>query len=411
MTEKRKLAAILAADVVGFSRLTGSDEEGTLARLRTLWSDLIAPTIAVHNGRVVKRTGDGSIIEFRSVVDAVRCAIEVQNGMMERNAGLPPERRIEFRVGIHLGDVVEESDGDLMGDGVNIVARLEGIADPGGICLSEDAYRQVRDRIGWTDGRTVAIKYRWSEGRPERVAEIAAEFVQQKVNVIVTYGAAVATFKQATTSIPIVLLANDPVGSGLVASLSRPGGNVTGVSLQAPESAGRRLELLRQIVPSLRRLAILFYATYPAAMLEKDNVEAVARNLGLEVQPHGIRGAEDIAPVFDALKGRADALYVIANSANGARIATLALSVRLPTTFEHAGPVRAGALMSYGPDLVVLSRRQADFVDKILHGAKPGELPIEQPTKFNLAINLKTAEALGLTVPPVLVTTADEVIE
>jgi TolB-like protein/class 3 adenylate cyclase len=147
MTEKRKLAAILAADVVGFSRLTGSDEEGTLARLRTLWSDLITPTIAVHNGRVVKRTGDGVLIEFRSVVDAVRCAIEVQNGMVERNAGLPPERRIEFRLGIHLGDVVEESDGDLMGDGVNIAARLEGIADPGGICLSEDAYRQVRDRL------------------------------------------------------------------------------------------------------------------------------------------------------------------------------------------------------------------------------------------------------------------------
>ena len=147
MTEKRKLAAILAADVVGFSRLTGSDEEGTLARLRTLWSDLIDPTIAVHNGRVVKRTGDGSIIEFRSVVDAVRCAIEVQNGMVERNAGLPPERRIEFRIGIHLGDVVEESDGDLMGDGVNIAARLEGIAKPGAICLSEDAYRQVKSRL------------------------------------------------------------------------------------------------------------------------------------------------------------------------------------------------------------------------------------------------------------------------
>jgi adenylate cyclase len=147
MTEKRKLAAILAADVVGFSRLTGSDEEGTLARLRTLWSDLIAPTISVHNGRVVKRTGDGSILEFPCVVDAVRCAIGVQNGMVERNAGLPPERRIEFRIGIHLGDVVEESDGDLMGDGVNIAARLEGIADPGGICLSEDAFRQVRDRL------------------------------------------------------------------------------------------------------------------------------------------------------------------------------------------------------------------------------------------------------------------------
>ncbi|MGO9328699.1 MAG: adenylate/guanylate cyclase domain-containing protein [Steroidobacteraceae bacterium] len=147
MTETRKLAAILAADVVGYSRLVGSDEDRTLARLRAMRSDLIDPTIAVHNGRVVKRTGDGILVEFRSVVDAVRCAIEVQNGMVERNVGLPPERRIEFRVGIHLGDVVEESDGDLMGDGVNIASRLEGIAKPGAICLSEDAYRQVRARL------------------------------------------------------------------------------------------------------------------------------------------------------------------------------------------------------------------------------------------------------------------------
>jgi TolB-like protein len=147
MAETRKLAAILAADVVGYSRLAGADEDRTLARLRALRSDLIDPTIAVHNGRVVKRTGDGILIEFRSVVDAVRCAIEMQNGMVERNAGLPPERRIEFRVGIHLGDVVEESDGDLMGDGVNIAARLEGMAKPGAICLSEDAYRQVKSRL------------------------------------------------------------------------------------------------------------------------------------------------------------------------------------------------------------------------------------------------------------------------
>ena len=147
MAETRKLAAIVAADIVGFSRLAGSDEDRTLARLRALRSDLIDPTITVHHGRVVKRTGDGSLVEFRSVVDAVRCAIEVQNGMVERNAGLPPERRIEFRIGIHLGDVVEESDGDLMGDGVNIAARLEGIAAPGAICLSEDAYRQVKSRL------------------------------------------------------------------------------------------------------------------------------------------------------------------------------------------------------------------------------------------------------------------------
>ena len=147
MDESRKLAAILAADVVGFSRLAGADEDRTLARLRALRSDLIDPTIAVHKGRVVKRTGDGAIVEFRSVVDAVRCAIEIQNSMIERNAGLPPERRIEFRIGIHLGDVVEESDGDLMGDGVNIAARLEGVAQPGAICLSEDAYRQVKSRL------------------------------------------------------------------------------------------------------------------------------------------------------------------------------------------------------------------------------------------------------------------------
>src|SRR5512140_210274 len=147
MAETRKLAAILAADVVGYSKLAGADEERTLARMRALRSDLIDPTIAVHHGRVVKRTGDGSIVEFRSVVDAVRCAIEIQNGMVERNAGLPPDRRIEFRIGVHLGDVVEESDGDLMGDGVNIAARLEGIANPGGICLSEDACRQVRGKV------------------------------------------------------------------------------------------------------------------------------------------------------------------------------------------------------------------------------------------------------------------------
>ena len=147
MGETRKLAAILVADIVGYSRLAGADEERTLARVRGLRSDLIDPAIAAHHGRIVKRTGDGSIIEFRSVVDAVRCAIEVQNGLIERNAGLPPEKRIEFRVGIHLGDVVEESDGDLMGDGVNIAARLEGVAKPGGICLSEDAYRQVQGKI------------------------------------------------------------------------------------------------------------------------------------------------------------------------------------------------------------------------------------------------------------------------
>ena len=147
MAESRKLAAILAADVVGYSRLAGADEDRTLARLRALRSDLIDPTISVHNGRVVKRTGDGALVEFRSAVDAVRCAIEVQNAIVERNGGLPPERRIELRIGVHVGDVVEESDGDLIGDGINIAARLESIATPGAICLSEDTYRQVKARL------------------------------------------------------------------------------------------------------------------------------------------------------------------------------------------------------------------------------------------------------------------------
>ena len=147
MNETRKIAAILVADVVGFSRLAGADEDGTLANLRALRRDLTDPAVTAHHGRLVKRTGDGFIVEFRSVVDAVRCAIEIQNGMVERNAGVVADKRIEFRIGVHLGDVVEEADGDLMGDGVNIAARLEGIADPGGICLSDDAYRQVRDKV------------------------------------------------------------------------------------------------------------------------------------------------------------------------------------------------------------------------------------------------------------------------
>jgi adenylate cyclase len=181
MAETRKLAAILPADVVGYSKLAGSDEDRTLARLRGLRSDLIDPAIAAHHGRVVKRTSDGVLIEFRSVVDAVRCAIEVQNGMVERNAGLPPDRRIEFRVGIHVGDVVEESDGDLMGDGVNIAARLESIAKPGSICLSEDTYRQVKSRLdlavsdlGATQLKNIAEPVRVVEG-PELVTRSVSD--------------------------------------------------------------------------------------------------------------------------------------------------------------------------------------------------------------------------------------------
>ncbi len=223
------------------------------------------------------------------------------------------------------------------------------------------AFVQRLRELGWIEGRTVAIEYRWSEGRPERVAEIAAEFVRQKVDVVVTYGGAVAAFKQATPDIPIVFaIAVDPVGSGLVASLSHPGGNVTGLSLQATDIAGKRLELLREIVPGLRRLAIMFDAGYPAAVLESGEAQAVARTLGLEVAPHEIRRAEDIAPAFEALKAEADALYVVDNAlvtANRMRITALALSTRLPTIFSGRDFVQAGGLMSYGPDYPALFRR------------------------------------------------------
>ena len=269
--------------------------------------------------------------------------------------------------------------------------------------------------LGWIEGRTVAIEYRFSEGRPERVPEIAAEFARLKVEVIVAYGGAVTTLKQTTAAIPIVFaLASDPIGSGLVASLSHPGGNVTGLSIQATDIAGKRLELLRELVPRLRRLAIMFDAGYLASVEESGEAQAAARTLGLEVAPHEIRREEDIAPAFEALKAHADALYLVDNAlviANRTRIIALALSARLPTFFGNREYVQAGGLMSYGPNYSVLFRGAADFVDKILRGAKPGDLPVEQPTKFEFVINMKTAKAIGLTVPNSLQLLADDLIE
>jgi putative tryptophan/tyrosine transport system substrate-binding protein len=277
------------------------------------------------------------------------------------------------------------------------------------------AFIERLSQLGWIDGRTITIEYRWSEGRPERVAEFAAEFVQQKVDVIVSYGGAVATLKQATAVIPIVFaIAGDPVGSGFVESLVRPGGNVTGMSLQQTDTASKRLEFLRDVVPNLRRLAIMFNADYPSSVQETGEIQAVARTLGLEVAPHEIRRAEDIAPVFETLKSQADALYVVGDTlitANRMPIVTLALGERLPTIFDNRIMVQAGGLMSYGANFPALFQRAAEYVDKILRGAKPSDLPVEQPTKFDLVVNLKTAKALGLTVPQIMKMTADEVIE
>lgn len=275
--------------------------------------------------------------------------------------------------------------------------------------------RRMREH-GWIEGRTVRIEYRWAEGRGERFGEIAAEFVRIRVDIIVTAGTdAVVAARQATSVIPIVFgTAADPVGAGLVASLARPGGNVTGLSNQSDDLAGKRLELLREVLPGLRRLAIMANIGSRIGVLEMADAQAAAQSLGLEVVKLEIRRGEDIAPAIEGLNGRVDALYVVSEPlANTVRnqINTLALAARLPTLHGQQPYVKAGGLMSYGADIPDLFRRAADFVDKILRGAKPADLPVEQPTKFDLVVNVKTAKALGLTIPETFLLRVDEVIE
>jgi ABC-type uncharacterized transport system substrate-binding protein len=269
--------------------------------------------------------------------------------------------------------------------------------------------------LGWIEGRTIAIEYRWSEGRPERIAEIAAEFVRLKVDVILTNDSGAPAVKQATSVIPIVfVLGYDPVGTGLVASLARPGGNITGLSNRSPDLAGKRLELLREALPRVRRLAIMANVGYPSSLLEIRELQAAARTLGIEVAPLEIQRPEDIAPAFETLKGQADALYIVFDAlanANRTRILIFALTQRLPTISNNRDSVQAGALISYGPNVADLLRRAAEIVDKILRGAKPADIPVEQPTKFDLVINLTTAKALGLVIPEPFLLRADEVIE
>jgi len=271
--------------------------------------------------------------------------------------------------------------------------------------------------LAWIDGRNLAIEYRWAEGRPERVSEIAAELVRLKVDVIVTSTTPpTLAAKQATTVIPIVFAAvSDPVGTGLVTSLGRPGGNITGLANQIIDTTGKKLELLREVVPALRRLAIMANVGNPAAVLEMAEVQATARTLGLdEVTTSEIRRAKDIVPAFKALRERADALYLCPDplmNTNRTGINILAVGARLPTMHGLREYVEAGGLMSYGPNLPDQFRRVADIVDKILRGAKPSDIPVEQPTRFDLVINLTTANALGLEIPPTLLARANEVIE
>jgi putative tryptophan/tyrosine transport system substrate-binding protein len=277
------------------------------------------------------------------------------------------------------------------------------------------AFVQRLHELGWIEGQNVTIEVRWAEGRSDRFAEIAAEFVRLKVDIIVTSGGAVRAAKQATSVIPIVfMLARDPIGSGFVGSIARPGGNVTGLSVQDTELAGKRLELLREVIPGLRRLAVMGNIDNPNVALEVREVQAAARTLDLQVVTLEIRQGTDIAPAFEALKERAEAVYVVPDPlviANRLRINTLALGARLPTMHGFRDAVEAAGLMSYGASYAEQFRRAAELVDKILRGAKPAEIPVEQPTKFDLVINLTTAKALDLKVPLHLQQLADEVIE
>jgi putative ABC transport system substrate-binding protein len=276
--------------------------------------------------------------------------------------------------------------------------------------------QRLRD-LGWIDGRNVAIEYRWADGRSERFPEMAAEFVRLKVDIIVTGGVAAPAAKQATSIIPIVFAVdNDPVGTGLVASLARPGGNVTGLSVQSSDLAGKRIELLREVLPDLRRLAIMGNVGYAATARDMQEAQAAGRILGLDVIILEIRRAEDIAPAFEELlKGPSvDGLYICTDALVGThrvRINTLANTARLATMHSEQQYVEAGGLMSYGPSYPDLFRRAAELVDKILRGAKPSDIPVEQPTKFDLVINLTTAKALGLTIPESLLLRADALIE
>jgi ABC-type uncharacterized transport system substrate-binding protein len=291
-----------------------------------------------------------------------------------------------------------------------------GAATPAVASQGLAAFVQRIGELGWVDGRNVMIEVRWAEGRDERAAEIAAEFVGLKVDIIATWSTAAAlAAKSATSTIPVVFaVATDPIGSGLVKSLARPGGNATGLSVQTIDLAGKRLELFREVVPDLHRLAIMANVGVSDTAAEMREVQGLARTLGLDVAVLEIRRAEDIAPAFEALKPGTEALFVVGDPltfANRIQINSLAQVARLPTFYSIREFVVAGGLISYGTNFPDLFRRAATFVDKILRGAKPADIPVEQPTKFDLVINLKTARALGLNVPDRLLALADEVIE
>ena len=277
------------------------------------------------------------------------------------------------------------------------------------------AFAQRMSELGWTEGRNITFEYRWAVGDNQRMTEIAAEFVQRKVDAIVSSANGVNVARQATSSIPIVFAAySDPVASGLTESLARPGGNVTGLTVQPSDLASKRVDLLRQIIPNFRRLAALANVAASGFLGEIEGIRTAAAALNIEADIFELRTADDIAPALAMLKGRADGLYVLSEplvNANRTKILETAIAAKIPTMFGFREFVDAGGLMSYGPNFSDLFRRAADFTDKILRGAKPADMPVQQPVKFDLIVNLKAARALGLKIPESFLLLADEVIE
>ena len=277
------------------------------------------------------------------------------------------------------------------------------------------AFAKRLSELGWTEGRNIVIEYRWAAGDNDRMAEFAAEFVQRKVDVIVSSANGVNIASRATPSIPIVFAAfNDPVATGLVKSLSQPGGNVTGLTVQPNDLASKRIELLREIVPQMRRLSALANVAGSGFQRETASIRTAAAALNIEANILELRTAEDIAPALARLKGRADALYVLSEplvNSNKAQILQAVTQERIPTIFGFREFVDAGGLMSYGANFPDLFSRAAEFVDKILRGARPADIPVQQPVKFDLIVNLKAAKALGLKIPESFLLRADEVIE
>jgi putative tryptophan/tyrosine transport system substrate-binding protein len=280
-----------------------------------------------------------------------------------------------------------------------------------------DPFLQGLRELGWLEGENLVIEYRYAEGNLDRFTELAAELVRLKVDVLAARGTpGVLALKRATTTIPIVMLAvGDPVGSGLVSSLARPGGNITGLSIINPDLWGKRLQLLKEVVPGVSRVAVLWNAANPLALLSWRATEAAGRSLGVTLQSLEVRSADDFDSAFQAAtRGRAEALCTVEDPLawiHRQRIADFAAKKAMPTMYGMKTYVEAGGLMSYGPDMAVVLRRAATYVDKILKGAPPADLPVEQPTKFELVLNLKTAQALGITIPPTFLFQADEVIK